>query len=46
LLPDSLLALYAGVAMKDDAPAFLRAFARAQFLDGMYTRELIRALDE
>ena len=45
LLPDSLLALYAGVATSDNAPAFLRALARSQFLDGMYTRELIRVLD-
>ena len=46
LLPDSLLALYAGLATSDKAPEFLRAIARSQFLDGMYTRELIRALDE
>ncbi len=46
LLPDSLLALYAGLATSDDTPAALRAFARSQFLDGMYTRELVRALDE
>ncbi|MEO9169733.1 MAG: glycosyltransferase [Candidatus Baltobacteraceae bacterium] len=45
LLPDSLLALYAGIATSDGAPAFLRALARAQFLDGMYTRELIRVLE-
>jgi GT2 family glycosyltransferase len=46
LLPDSLLALYAGVATSEAAPSFLRGLARAQFLDGMYTRELIRALEE
>ncbi len=46
LLPDKLLALFAGVATSDGAPAFLRALARAQFLDGMYTRELMRVLDE
>ena len=46
LLPDSLLAIYAGLATKDDAPEAVRSFARAQFLDGMYTRELIRVLDE
>ena len=45
LLPDSLLALYAGVATSDRAPSFLRALARSQFLDGMYTRELIRVLE-
>ncbi len=46
LLPDSLLAVYAGIATAEKAPAALRALARAQFLDGMYTRELIRVLDE
>lgn len=45
LLPDALLALYAGVATGDEAPPWLRAFARAQFLDGIYTRELIRVLE-
>lgn len=46
LLPDSLLAIYAGVATSEKAPAFLRALARTQFLDGMYSRELARVLDE
>lgn len=46
LLPDSLLALYAGLATSEKAPAFLRALARTQFLDGMYARELVRVLDE
>jgi glycosyltransferase involved in cell wall biosynthesis len=46
LLPDSLLALYAGLATSDHAPGFVRSLARSQFLDGMYTRELIRVLDE
>jgi glycosyltransferase involved in cell wall biosynthesis len=46
LLPDSLLAVFAGVATSNTAPPFVRALARSQFLDGMYTRELIRALDE
>ena len=46
LLPDSLLAVFAGLATSEKAPDVVRAFARAQFLDGMYTRELIRALDE
>ncbi len=45
LLPDALLALYAGIATSDTAPAFLRSLARSQFLDGMYTRELVRVLD-
>jgi glycosyltransferase involved in cell wall biosynthesis len=46
LLPDSLLAFYAGIATSERAPELVRAFARSQFLDGMYTRELVRALDE
>ena len=46
LLPDSLLSVFAGLATSDGAPTFVRTFARAQFLDGMYTRELIRTLDE
>jgi len=46
LTPDSLLSLYAGLATSEHAPDFLRVLARAQFLDGMYTRELVRALDE
>jgi len=46
LLPDSLLALYAGLATSENAPEAVRAFARSQFLDGMYARELVRALDE
>jgi len=46
LLPDSLLAVFAGIATSDRAPDAVRAFARSQFLDGMYTRELVRALDE
>jgi len=46
LLPDSLLAVFAGLATSEKAPGIVRAFARSQFLDGMYTRELIRALDE
>jgi len=44
LLPDPLLALYAGLATGRSAPAWLRALARAQFLDAMYTRELIKSL--
>jgi len=46
LLPDSLLAIYAGIATSERAPQFVRSLARAQFLDGMYARELARALDE
>ena len=46
LLPDKLLAIYAGIATTENAPPALRSLARSQFLDGMYTRELIRVLDE
>jgi GT2 family glycosyltransferase len=46
LLPDALLAVYAGIATSDKAPAFLRSLARTQFLDGMYARELVRVLNE
>lgn len=44
LTPEALLALYAGVATAGRAPRWLRAFARAQFLDGVYTRELVRSI--
>jgi glycosyltransferase involved in cell wall biosynthesis len=43
-LPDSLLAAYAGIATSAHVPAWVRSLARAQFLDGIYTRELFRAL--
>lgn len=46
LLPDGLLAVFAGAASTDWVPKPLRSVARAQFLDAMYTRELVRALDE
>ncbi|HTX56809.1 MAG TPA: glycosyltransferase [Candidatus Acidoferrales bacterium] len=46
LLPDALLAFYAGLATSHRVPAFIRTLARAQFLDGMYSRELVRVLDE
>jgi len=46
LLPDPWLRVLAGVATSENLPAPLRSIARAQFLDGMYTRELVRALDE
>lgn len=46
LLPDGLLAVYAGVASDERAPAALRVIARSRFLDGMYTRELVRSLNE
>lgn len=43
--PDAMLNVWAGVATSE-APAAVRAFARAQFLDGMYLRELDRVLSE
>ncbi|HTU71863.1 MAG TPA: glycosyltransferase [Candidatus Baltobacteraceae bacterium] len=46
LLPDSLLAVFAGMATSPNVPAFVRSLARVQFLDGMYARELVRVLDE
>lgn len=45
LLPDWLLALYAGVSTSHRAPAWLATLGRTQLLDGIYTRELVRALD-
>jgi glycosyltransferase involved in cell wall biosynthesis len=45
LLPDGLLAFYAGLSTRTRGPAWLRALMRAQFLDGIYTRELARAID-
>lgn len=45
LLPEWLLALYAGLAGTPSAPGWIKAVARAQFLDGMYTRELVRSRD-
>jgi len=45
LLPDWLLALYAGVATNERTPHWVSSIARAQFLDAMYARELVRALD-
>jgi GT2 family glycosyltransferase len=43
LFSDPVLAVFAGLATSD-APSLVREFARAQFLDGMYTRELERTL--
>jgi glycosyltransferase involved in cell wall biosynthesis len=39
-----LLPVYAGVATDERFPPALRAIARAQLIDGMYTQELARAL--
>lgn len=43
-LPDRLLAFYAGLSTSD-APGWLRRVGRGQLLDGLYARELVRALD-
>ncbi len=45
LLPDWLLALYAGAAESPRLPDWLSALARRQALDGIYTRELARTFD-
>jgi glycosyltransferase involved in cell wall biosynthesis len=44
LLPDPLLAFYAGLS-SSDAPGWLRRLSRGQLLDALYARELVRALD-
>jgi GT2 family glycosyltransferase len=44
LLPDALLAFYAGLS-SSDAPGWLRRLSRGQLLDALYARELVRALD-
>jgi hypothetical protein len=45
LTPDVLLAMYAGLSTSRRAPAWLTGLARAQFLDALYLRELVRELD-
>jgi glycosyltransferase involved in cell wall biosynthesis len=45
LLPEWLLAFYAGVASSSRIPHWLRGHARAHLLDAMYARELLRSLD-
>jgi glycosyltransferase involved in cell wall biosynthesis len=45
-LPDTMLALYAGLAKSERVPAWLRAVGRGQFLDGLYARELLAELDD
>jgi glycosyltransferase involved in cell wall biosynthesis len=45
LLPDWLVAIYAGVATSERAPAWVAALGRAQLLDAVYARELVRTLD-
>jgi len=46
LLPEWLVALYAGLSASRILPAWAGAVVRAQFLDAVYTRELLRAFDE
>ena len=43
---ERMLPLYAGIASDERKPAALRALARAQLLDGIYTVELARVLHE
>jgi glycosyltransferase involved in cell wall biosynthesis len=45
LLPDWLLAFYAGVATSSRVPGWLGALMRRGLLDGIYTRELARTPD-
>ncbi|HEY5341928.1 MAG TPA: glycosyltransferase [Candidatus Aquilonibacter sp.] len=45
LLPEPWLRVLAGLAASEGIPGPLRAIARAQFLDGIYTRELVRSSD-
>ncbi|MBV9718994.1 MAG: glycosyltransferase [Candidatus Eremiobacteraeota bacterium] len=45
LISEPALAVCGGIATSARAPAWLRAIARAQFLDAMYVRELLRTLD-
>jgi GT2 family glycosyltransferase len=46
VLTDKVLAVLAGVATGENVPPALRSLARAQLLDGLYTRELARVLDD
>jgi glycosyltransferase involved in cell wall biosynthesis len=46
MLPDRLLAVCAGIATGKRAPPWLRALARAQLLDGAYTRQLVAELEK
>jgi hypothetical protein len=45
LLPEKYVALCAGIAADEKRPGWLRAVARAQFLDAIYSRELVRSTD-
>jgi glycosyltransferase involved in cell wall biosynthesis len=44
LTPEALLAIYAGVATAGGVPRWIKALARTQFLDAVYTRELVRSI--
>jgi glycosyltransferase involved in cell wall biosynthesis len=44
LLPDAWLAVLAGIAGDERAPAWIATLARAQLLDATYARELVRVL--
>lgn len=46
LLPDWLLAVCGGLTARGNLPRWAAAILRAQFLDGVYTRELLRAFRE
>ena len=45
LLPEALLAIYAGAATEKRLPGWLRSLARGQFLDAMYAKELLAQRD-
>lgn len=45
LLPEWLMALYAGLSTSDAVPSRMRGMVRSAFLDALYTRELLRAPD-
>lgn len=46
MLPDALLAVYAGLAIDTRIPPWMRSLARAQLVDGAYTRELARVIEK
>ncbi|HYL26746.1 MAG TPA: glycosyltransferase [Candidatus Nitrosotalea sp.] len=45
LTPEWLLAIYAGLSTSARLPGWMGALIRAQLLDAVYARELVRALD-
>ncbi len=46
LLPEWLLALYAGFSTSSRLPVWMSAIVRAAFLDAIYARELVRTPDD